>query len=124
MNPSWATATAGAAAQCALIATFTVSSVQKAAPGRSLRSTLRQLGLPEPVAQSTAYLLVIVEAAAGVALALAPGNLGPYLVVGLLGVLFAGAGARALWTKSTIDCGCFGAGRKRPLGWRQVLLLP
>ncbi len=110
--------------QLALAAAFTIAALSKVLGLADLRRTFEQLGIPQELTQSTAAGLIAVELLAGVALAVAPTQSWPRVLVIALAAAFATAGAKALVMKRPISCNCFGSLRPGRLGWRQVWSLP
>ena len=124
MRPMVGVELVGDVSQVVTAFVFASSALRKAAPGRSLQPTLVQLGFRSGVARPAAYSVVTLEAAASAGLIIAPGSAFPYFLVAALATSFAVAGAVALARGRHIDCGCFGAGQRRPLGWWQIAAWP
>jgi hypothetical protein len=92
----------------------------KMAQPLTIRGTMRELGLPEPLAVA----LAPIELGTGLALMLVPGARETVILVLAVAGLFAAAGALAIIRKVRVDCACFGPEWVAQLGWRQILLFP
>lgn len=102
---------------------FVGAGTAKLAAPASTASALRSLSAPTRAAVPTVVLLSATEITCGLLLALHPGPLAAVLVV-VLAVSFALAGAVALTRDEPISCGCFGAtASSHLLGWRQIAML-
>src|SRR5688572_4942656 len=109
----------------AVIAAVLLSAaLNKAATLRQFVDVFVELGMPRRSAPIAAAFVIGAEMIVAAALLVRPASPFTLLGLGALAVGFAGAGALAIRTEKTIQCGCFGAGRPSVLGYRQIVLLP
>ncbi|GAA0583709.1 MauE/DoxX family redox-associated membrane protein [Streptomyces crystallinus] len=103
-------------------ASLIYAAAQKLAAPRSFRSTLAALRVKRPVLVSAAVPLT--ELAAGFCLLSVPRVAVTAVLVVVLGLSFATAGALALARGTKVKCACFGQADGGDLGLRQIAMLP
>lgn len=104
-------------------ALFLVSGMSKLINPQPVVNTLTVL-FKRPSSSLGAYALGLVETAAALVVTLLHGVMAAALVT-LLGAAFAGAGALALVTGVSVECGCYGrVGKGNLLGRSQLYSLP
>jgi hypothetical protein len=96
--------------------------LEKARDPGSTVSTLRQLGVPAPLA-AVAALLILAELAIAVGLVFRPDSVWIQTGVVVLAGTFAFAGWLALRRGELIRCSCFGSTRRHYLGANQIKAL-
>jgi len=101
-----------------------VSSVEKAVVPDGARHALISVGLRQVPARVAVLAAVVVEAAVGVGLLVAPSSLWTVVGIAGLGIGFAVLGLAARSAKATISCGCFGSLVDTQLGWHQLVFGP
>lgn len=99
------------------------AALEKARDPEATASTLRQLGVPSPLALAAAGLVILAELAVGLGLVFGPNSVVTQGGVALLAAAFALAGLVALRRDEQIRCTCFGPGRRGYLGVPQVAAL-
>ncbi|MEU8954771.1 MauE/DoxX family redox-associated membrane protein [Streptomyces sp. NPDC048518] len=98
------------------------AAAQKLAAPRSLRATLVALRIPRPVLVAAG--IPVIELVAGFSLLSVPRFATTPVLVAVLGLSFAGAGALALSRGTKVKCACFGQADGGVLGLRQIAMLP
>jgi len=112
----------GAAVRFAAALFLLYVAAQKLVAPRPFRQTLTQLRVPAVAA--VAALVPLAEIAAAVGLVAAPRSAVSALLVGGLGVAFAGAALEAMRRGERIRCACYGRSGDAALGPRQLVALP
>ncbi|MFL6076875.1 MAG: MauE/DoxX family redox-associated membrane protein [Mycobacteriales bacterium] len=114
----------GVVAQVVLAGVLGLAALGKLSRPGEFRQVIRRLGAGPAVAGVAAGGVIVAEAVATCGLVAAPSAWWPRAVVAVLAAGFAGAGAVALATRTSVACRCFGAAGNARLGWHQVWLLP
>jgi hypothetical protein len=112
----------GAAVRYAAALFLLYVAAQKLAAPRPFRETLMQLRVP--VVTTVAALVPLAEVAAAVCLVAAPRSVVSILLVGGLGIAFAGAALVAMRRGERIRCACYGRSGDAHLGPRQLVAVP
>lgn len=101
---------------------FTAASSHKLADWRRFRATVASYRLlPAALAPAAAGVVVVLEAAVVVLLLTPPLRAaGAALAAALLIAYAAAMGANLARGRTNLDCGCFGAGRRRQVRWGMV----
>jgi hypothetical protein len=107
-----------------LAAVLLWAGLEKTRSRGSLRTALRQLGMPQGAGSITASLVAAMEVVVALGLVFVPGA--PWTIAGMvfLSTAFALAGLIALRRDEPIHCGCFGPGGWGSLGKPQIAALP
>lgn len=108
----------------AMAAMLSWASLEKARNLSSVTETIRQLGCPPRLSRAAAWLLVIAEI--GIVIGLVYDRSSAWTQAGIvaIAIAFAAAGIVALRIGKPIHCNCFGSGKWRALGPKQIATLP
>lgn len=97
--------------------------LEKARDRKPLTGVIAEMGIPQQFAGFATAALVIAELATVLIVIAGVPAYFSALLLALLGLCYAGAGAWSLLSGKDVSCACFGAAERR-LGWRQLAALP